>query len=721
MKKLEDAEADNDNILGVILDTATNHSADAISITHPHAGAQSYLYQSVMNNTGIDPYDVDYVEMHGTGTQAGDKTEMESVLNVFAPRQRKVLRTPDQSLHLGAVKSNIGHGEAAAGVTALIKILLMLQKNMIPPHVGIKSGFNPALPQDLKARNVQISLEPVPWRPTTTKRRLAFLNNFSAAGGNTSLLLEDYQPLRSALPRKDPRPVHVVTVSAKSMQSMKGNLSQLISYLESNPNTSLADLSYTTSARRPHHNYRIALTTSNVQKLSSQLAELVPQKLSPVSSTPPKVAFVFTGQGSFYTSLGRRLYDESPRFRSDILHMESIALNDGLPSFLSAIDGSVSNASVLSPTITQLALCCIQMALSNMWISWGVIPSVVIGHSLGEYAALNTAGVLSLADTIHLVGQRAKLLEEKLTEGTHAMLAVKGSMSSIVSALSTSKSSYEISCINGPREVVITSAVEGIPPLQDALRAASLDSVKLNTPYAFHSSQVDHILSAFSRIASGAQFHTPKVPVVSSLLSRAIDEAGVFDADYLCRHARETVNFFGALQNARSSDIVDEKTVWVELGAHPVCSKMVQTIFVETIDVVPSLRKNEDPWVTLAESQRVLYSCGLKLKWSEVHREFGSPKLLQLPSYSFDYKNHWIDYVGDWCLMKGQVQAPIVQKAIAPPPKPKFSTTSIQQIMEENFEANTGSVVTQSDIQEPLLRATVMNHCVNGQGFCPSV
>lgn len=243
LKRLEDAEADKDPILGVILGSATNHSAEAVSITHPHAGAQEFLYKKVLNAAGVDPHDVTYVEMHGTGTQAGDATEMRSVTNAFAPENRR--RRPDQTLHLGAVKANAGHGEAASGITSLVKVLLMMEKSIIPPHCGIKGKINRTFPKDLEERNVHIAFKPTPWiRPEGKSRRL-FLNNFSAAGGNTALLLEDGPP-GVARERNDPRSSHIVAVSAKSEFSLKENLKSLVAILDESA-MDLPSLSYTVS------------------------------------------------------------------------------------------------------------------------------------------------------------------------------------------------------------------------------------------------------------------------------------------------------------------------------------------------------------------------------------------------------------------------------------------------------------------------------------------
>jgi iterative type I PKS product template protein len=716
LKRLDDAEADNDNILAVILGTATNHSAEAISITHPHAGAQSYLYESILYAAGVDAHDISYIEMHGTGTQAGDKTEANSVMDVFAPRNRQ--RAPDNLLHMGAVKSNVGHGEAAAGITALVKMLLMLQKNTIPKHIGIKSTMNPAMPHDMKERNVRIAFENTPWMRQPGKKRVAFLNNFSAAGGNTGLLLEDAPELK---PKAvvDPRSEHVVTVSAKSIASMKNNIQNLIEYLGQNPRTDLADLAYTTTARRAHFTYRVAVTASDISEVVTKLSATVGQTFSPISSTQPKVAFVFTGQGAFYPALGKALYQDSGSFRGHIQQMNSMAQNAGFPSIIPAIDGS---GALLPPVVTQLSLCCIQMALTKLWNSFGIKPSVVIGHSLGEYAALNAAGVLSVSDTINLVGQRAKLLEEKCVEGLHAMLAVKGTLSSIYQAAQGKP--FEVACINGKQEIVLCGTVGQIVSLSETLKQAGLKCMKLDVPYAFHSSQVEPILELFNEVAHGATFHAPKVPVISPLLGSVVTEAGIFNAEYLCRHARESVNFLGALQEAESAEVVNDKTVWIELGPHPICNNMIQSSIPPMNLALASLRKSEDPWKTIAASLASLYRGGLRLDWAEVHRDFDNAhRLILTPLYAFDEKNHWIQYEGDWALTKGQTPAiasPPAAPVVAEPVISKLSTTSVHRIVEEKFDGMIGKVVVETDITEPTLNKAVTGHLVNNAGLCPS-
>ena len=712
LKRLEDAEADKDNILGVMLASGTNHSADAISITHPHAPTQQYLYKQLLNKSNIDPNEICYVEMHGTGTQAGDGTEMESVTNVFADPHRK--RRPDQPLHLGAVKANIGHGEAASGICALIKVLLMMEKNAISPNCGIKGVINQGFPKDLIARNVHIPVKATPWPRPNGQRRRVYISNFSAAGGNTGVIMED-APLVLEPQFHDPRSTQIVAVSGRSKSSLRNNLQRLIDFIGDNPAMALTSLSYTTTARRIHHNYRVAVAESDLSTIRKSLASSLDKDIAPIAPSIPDIAFVFTGQGSHYAALGKQLFEHSTQFQTDIHKFDTIAQSQGLPSLLPLVDGTLSDISDLSPVVVQLGQICVQMALTRLWMSWGVMPAVVIGHSLGEYAALNAAGVLSIADTIALVGRRAQELVTKCTPGTHAMLAVASSISSIEPYITDR--GIEIACINSSSETVLGGPDEQIDKVAKDLSRNGVKATKLRIPFAFHISQVDPVLDSYEKIAKGVTFNPPSIPVLSPLLGDVIRNGGSFNSTYVKRHARETVNFPRGMEAGIRDGTLTEKTVWVEVGPHPVCLAMVKKIMGAKITAVPSLRRKEDDWKAINGSLVSLYGSGLDIDWNEYQRDFNPlQRLLRLPTYSFDLKNHWIDYTGNWTLTKGEVGA--IQEA--PEPTPKLSTTSVQKIVEESIHDSEASVTIESDISEPRLKAAIQGHMVNDTALCPS-
>lgn len=683
----------------------------------------------MLNRAAIDPLDVNFVEMHGTGTQAGDAEEIQSVTNVFAPLTKR--RGTNNPLYIGAVKANVGHSEAAAGVTSVVKVLLMLQKNAIPPHVGIKTSLNPKFPKDMDKRNVRIPYQKTEWPRVPGKKRLAMVNNFSAAGGNTAIAIQEAPEHK--LIGTDPRSSHVVAVSAKSKISLGGNIENLLAYLDQNPDTSMADLSYSTTARRYHHNYRLAFAASSVDQVKKQLQSALTNTANhkPIPATgPPAIAFAFTGQGASYKSFNLELFHDSPYFRSQILHLDALAQGQGFPSFLSVLDGThPKDAAPPTPVMSQLALVCTEIAMAKYWATTlGVKPDVVIGHSLGEYAALHVAGVLSASDAIFLVGQRALLLQEKCTKGSHKMVAVRASLEQI--SKTAGEKEYEIACINGPKETVLSGPVEAMNALIPLLETDGYKCFSLDVDYAFHSAQTDPILDEFEAIASsGVLFQTPHLPIISPLLSKVIFDDRTANANYMRRATRESVNFLEALRTAAKVGTIDEDTAWIEIGPHPVCVGFVKSTLSSTgFNVaVPSLRRGEDNWVTLSQSLAALHCAGIRVAWNEFHAPFEKAlrMLGDLPTYAWNDKNYWIQYNGDWALTKGNTFYDAEKKtqsaSAAVTSVSALSTSTVQTIIEEQFDGSAGRVVMQSDLMQSDFRAAAWGHKMNGCGVVTSV
>jgi len=384
IKSLEDAIAEKDPILAVIAGASTNHSAEAVSITRPHVGSQQAIFKKILNDANVNANDISYVEMHGTGTQAGDVAEMESVLETFSPLNSLQARKRDQTLHLGSVKANIGHGEGVAGVTSLAKILLMLKFNVIPPHCGIKTKINQKFPTNLAERNVQIAKVQHPWPKSQNSIRRAFINNFSAAGGNSALLIED-GPLTQEERMADSRTSYVVTTSAKTLTSLRNNLQSLLRFCESNRNINLPQLSYTTTARRAHFSHRAVMVGCDLEQILFEAHQALdnPRTLSP-SKIATGLTFAFAGNGTQYLGMGQKLFLTLPSFREEMLRLDRLVQHQGFPTMIEVItsDNEMSNGE--SPTILQLATVCLEIALARLWISWGIKPRLVVGHSLGE-------------------------------------------------------------------------------------------------------------------------------------------------------------------------------------------------------------------------------------------------------------------------------------------------------------------------------------------------
>ena len=710
LKRLEDAVADNDPIQALILSAYTNHSAEAESITRPHVGAQTAIFSKILSDACVDPRDVSYVEMHGTGTQAGDLGEMTSVLDTFAPKQQ--FRASDSALFVGSAKANIGHGEAASGVTSLAKVLLMMRNNIIPPHCGIKTAINHKFPKDLLERNVHIADAPVKWTVANGKPRRAFVNNFSAAGGNSALLLEDKPSTHQRTTEKDLRTTHAIAITAKHASSLHRNIEAMLEYIEENKdNIPLGQLSYTTTARRIHHQHRIMVTGGSISEIQTSLQKaLINRDGAKRPPSVPKIVFAFSGQGSQYAGMGRTLYNSSRIFRSLLQKLDQLAQSFFSLSFMPYFLDDCSNPTQkYSPVQTQLATVAMQIALSRLWTSWGVVPSAVVGHSLGELSALNAAGVLTDAETIFVVGRRAQLLQERCAEGTHVMLAIKASMKTIEPILAGMD--YEVCCINSPNEVVLGGPKDHVTIVQERLKANRLPATFIDVPYAFHTSQVDPILDDLELELQGITFRKPAVPFISTVLGDVCSSDRELNPTYLKIHCRHTVNFQAALAAAQQQKVIPSKALVIEIGIHNVLTRLVRTVLGSEVTAIPTLHRDQNDWAMIADAVSQVYRSGKDFHWQEYHRGFeASHNVLQLPAYNWNLKDYWMQYVNDWSLRKGD--PPLVVAAA------KLESSTIHTVHEDSAE----KIVVESDLCHSELNSLIQGHVVDRIPVCtPSV
>ncbi|KAF2853068.1 ketoacyl-synt-domain-containing protein [Plenodomus tracheiphilus IPT5] len=717
IKRLEDALVDKDPILGVISGAFTNHSAESTSITRPHSAAQSAIFRRLLNQSVADPYSISYVEMHGTGTQAGDAGEMTSVLETFAPPLSEVRRSRsiDEPLYLGSAKANIGHGEAASGVSSLIKVLLMMQKNIIVPHCGIKTQINRKFPTDLRDRNVQIATQPTPWlRKAADQPRRVFVNNFSAAGGNTALMIEDGPMPSNLIEDAGLRSIHLIAISAKTGTSLQGNLRSLLNFVKQNQDVSLGQLSYTTTARRIHHQHRAMIAGKSAEVICEGIEAALSNNIGMTrAKCAPKVIFTFTGQGAQYPGMGRDFFRTFLSFRNEMLRLDYIGHILGFPSVLPVIQSEEQDIGIHSPTAVQLASVCMQIALSKLWISWNIIPSAVLGHSLGEYAALNIAGVLSDAETIYAVGTRAEILQKMCTRDTNSMLVVKGSVEVIVPFLIGHD--YEISCINSPTETVLSGSNECIHAIKEILGRSGFGSTLLRVPYAFHSSQMEPMMSIFEEAISGLTFSKPNIPVLRPLDGKVAYDCD-FDSHYLANHTRGVVDMLAVLQTARRQQIITDQTVFIEIGPHPAVSGMLKAVFGSRTISLPSAQRFRSMWQTITSAMTSLYHAGVDIHWVEYHRDFpASHSVIPLPAYSWNLKDYWIQYINDWSLRKGDPPLEKNQNV-------NLKSTTIHHVVEETADSQRVHMVIQSDIAREDLSPLVQGHEVDGIPLCtPSV
>jgi acyl transferase domain-containing protein len=373
LKRLSDAVAENDNILGIIRGVEVNQSGLAHSITHPHAPTQAALFKRLVENAGVDPIFVNVVEAHGPGTQAGDPCELESIRSILA-----VNRTAQNPLHITSIKANIGHLEAASGAAGLAKLLLMLQHRTIPRQI-LLDNLNPKI-LPLESDHTIINTSQVPWLPSENRRtRFAMLNNFGAAGSNAALLLEEYSCATPPIPPPAEMPF-VFGLSAKTESSLVTLRSRYLAWLQSPEceGIKLCDMAYTATARRQVYPYRMAVVARDGQELAEKLSKA---SALHVTGHSGKVIFVFSGQGSQYPGMGACLYRTCHIFKRYIDECHSFLILSGFADILPIITGDLT---ALTPLETieayQTAVFTLEYALAKLWMSWGIKPAAVVGH-----------------------------------------------------------------------------------------------------------------------------------------------------------------------------------------------------------------------------------------------------------------------------------------------------------------------------------------------------
>ena len=728
LKRAADAIRSKDNVLAVVSGAARNCNAGAGSITYPGEHAQAALYRRVLRQAAVRPQDVSVIEMHGTGTQAGDKVEMQAVQSVFAspagPRRQ-------QPLVVGAIKANVGHSEAAAGVISLIKSILMLHHNRVPPQPGQPFTLNPHLKSilgpdsDIQLANGQT------WTRNGTTPRYVLVNNFDAAGGNVSLLLHDTPSFAVQPPPSQPdeRSHHVVVTSGRTVASQEANKSRLHKYLTQHPNTPLADLAYTTTARRMHHVHREAYVVKSTEDLLRQLSQQGVSGNAKASDAASSVVFAFTGQGSQHMGMGGLLYRTSPTFRRLLDSYQSLCDAQGLDcQFLDVIRASGQDAKLDSPSTErdmQVATVALEIALAQYWQSLGVQPTLLVGHSLGEYAALCVAGVLSVGDALAIAYERAELIFSRCAPGEAGMLAVGLPLSTVQWRLrdSAATAGCEIACINGPSSTVVGGPVAAIEALESYLKLddATVATTRLRVQFAFHTRQMDPLLDDLEAAAERVTFHAPTIPVASTLLGRIVKpgEDGVFNAQYLRRHTREPVSFVEAVRACEGQGLIQDQSFVVEVGPHPTCIGLMAAATQKvSLTGHPSLRRNRDDWESISQALAAAHRAQLPVAWGEFHKDhLDSLSLVtDLPTYAFDNREFWYSY-------KTKAVVDNTSSAVSPASPSaasRLSSTCLHSVQQLHKEESKLLATFGVDLSDQNLAKAIGGHVVDGVAICPA-
>ena len=640
IKRLSDAVANGDNILALIRGSFTNQDGASSGLTVPNVRAQQAVIVGALRSAGLSAVDIDYLEAHGTGTSLGDPIELAGLAAVFGEGQ-----TRDRPLVLGSVKTNVGHLESAAGVASVMKVVLALIHEEIPPHLHLREP-NPNFPWD-KAP-FEIPSGPRAWKRSERPRR-AGVSSFGASGTNAHLIVEEAPVPRPAVRLTDggavDRPLHLLTISGRSQAALAALAGRYAEQFERDPALSIADAAFTANVGRNALPFRRAFMGSRLEQISEQLRAFSKGEDAGIGTEEPvrgadrpKVAFLFTGQGAQKVGMGRRLYETVPVFRQAIDRCREI-LDPvlGYP-LLSVLYPGQSNGSPLDQTrYTQPALFAIEHALQEVWRSWGVVPNAVLGHSIGEYTAAFAAGVFSLEDGLKLISERARLMQELPPGG--AMAVAFAGEEQVADVVSGCRGRVAIAAVNGPESVTISGRREELEAVIHELGGRRIGARLLNVSHAFHSPLMDPMLQAFEEFAGGVSFHAPRVPLISNLEGRLFAPGETPGAAYWCRHARNMVRFSDGIRALFEKGF----RIFLEIGPEPVLTGMARKCLPETEGVwLASLKGGRDDLEQMLESLAALHVRGVLVDWNAFDGLYHRRRVI-LPAYPFEKKRYWVE------------------------------------------------------------------------------
>lgn len=646
LKRLSDAQRDGDRVLALVRGSALNQDGRSSGLTAPNGNAQEAVIRAALANAQLSPAEVSYVEAHGTGTPLGDPIEVKALNQVYGDRG-----ADGQPLMVGSVKTNIGHLEAAAGVAGVMKIVMALQNGTIPPHLHLRSP-NPLIAWDQYP--ITVPTAPTEWQGNGGAPRRAGVSSFGFSGTNAHLLLEEApRPSNEGMAATQPRAHQLVVLSAQTPQALVAQASSIGGALKARPDVPLGVVAATMALGRSRFVERLAVVADGVEDLCAKLAEFAAgtgdaADLSPgmvrgraASGTSPEIVFMFTGQGAQYAGMGRQLYGQEPVFKAAMDECDRL-VSPLLPrGLLSTIFAEGDEARLLDDTaFTQPALFAIEYSLAQLWRSWGVEPTAVMGHSVGEYVAACVAGVFSLEDGLKLIAERGRLMSQLPRDGS--MAAVFADETTVRQAIAQDAATVAVAAANGPQNTVISGRTDAVDAVLKRLTDMGVESQKLTVSHAFHSPLMDPMLDAFEAVASTISFSPPRIGLASNVTGTLAGDE-VCTPGYWRRHVRDAVRFGDSIAALQQ----DGYRVFLEVGPAPTLLNMAQRgSTVADAAWIGSLRKGRVDTASMLESLGQLQVRGVKLNWPAVLGEAVARQRINLPTYPFQRERYWQDLTG---------------------------------------------------------------------------